>query len=202
LVASLAVIAFKDLPTLSPARAAWIALPVLVALGCVVAFRSVAGPEASQAEAPAAPAAATASTAVTAAAAPAASAAVEPATDASAAAHVATAAAASAPDGKALFAANCAACHQSTGLGVPGTFPPLAGSEVPNGPAARHIHFVLDGHSGPLTVQGKPFNGTMPPFKGQLSAPQIAAIITYERSAWGNHGGPVSAAQVQAQLKG
>ncbi|HEY9856485.1 MAG TPA: cytochrome c oxidase subunit II [Stenomitos sp.] len=100
-------------------------------------------------------------------------------------------------DGAALYSANCASCHQATGEGMAGTFPPLAGSEIPNGPAAEHIKIVLHGKSGPLTVKGQQYNGAMPPFP-QLSDEEIAAILTYERTSWGNKGGAVTPEQVKA----
>ncbi len=99
--------------------------------------------------------------------------------------------AAGAPSGKALYEAKCASCHQSNGLGVPGVFPPIAGAEVPNGPAAAHIKIVLEGMSGPVKVLGKDYNGSMPPWN-QLPSEEIAAIVTYERTAFGNKGGAVS----------
>lgn len=101
--------------------------------------------------------------------------------------------------GDKVFAANCASCHQGTGQGLPGMFPPLAGSEFTNGAAKTHIDIVLKGKSGPLTVLGKTYNGAMPSFAGQLSDEELAAVITYERTSWGNHGGPVTAAQVKAE---
>ncbi len=109
--------------------------------------------------------------------------------------------AATALDGKAIYTARCAACHQASGKGLPGAFPPIAGAEVPNGPAAEHMKIVLDGQTGPVKVLGKPYNGVMPGWKGQLSAAEIAAVVTYERTAFGNKGGAVTADDV-AKLGG
>src|SRR5262252_4776394 len=64
--------------------------------------------------------------------------------------------------GEAQFA-TCAVCHQATGLGMPNTFPPLAGSEYVNGPPTKHIAIVLHGLTGPVTVKGQSFNSTMAP---------------------------------------
>lgn len=100
--------------------------------------------------------------------------------------------------GQQVYTANCASCHQGTGQGVPGAFPPLAGSEYTNGDATKHIQIVLNGLTGPVTVSGKQYNGAMPPWK-QLSDDEIASVITYERTSWGNHGGAVTAAQIKAQ---
>lgn len=113
--------------------------------------------------------------------------------------------------GRKVFDANCAACHQANGLGVPGAFPPIAaghpfaaapsmladlrargfykGGEIVVGPVANHIRIVLEG------IPGTP----MPSFAAQLSAEQIAAVITYERNDFGNHTGEtVEPAQVAA----
>ncbi|MBM3268255.1 MAG: cytochrome c [Candidatus Sericytochromatia bacterium] len=99
--------------------------------------------------------------------------------------------------GKAVYEMRCAACHQVSGQGVPGAFPPIAGAEVPNGPPEEHIRIVLDGQSGPTEVLGKRYSGTMPGFKRVLSAEEIAAVVSYERTAFGNKGEAVSAADVE-----
>jgi cbb3-type cytochrome c oxidase subunit III len=102
-------------------------------------------------------------------------------------------------DGAAIFAARCVACHQATGTGVPGAFPPLAGSNWVNGRDTTLIQILLHGIQGPLTVNGAPYNGTMPTFGTQLSDAEIAAVLTHVRSQWGNKTGPVSTAQVTTQ---
>lgn len=101
--------------------------------------------------------------------------------------------------GQTLFAANCAACHQATGQGLPGAFPPLKGNAVVNdADATTHIHVVLHGLQG-ANVAGVVYTSPMPPFAGTLDDEDIANIINYERSAWGNHGAPVTARQVAAE---
>lgn len=105
--------------------------------------------------------------------------------------------AAAALDGKALYETHCAACHQPTGQGVPGAFPPIAGSEYANGPADTQIKIVLKGLSGPIKVKGVTYNGQMMAFADRLTDDQIAAIITHERTSWGNSGGAVTAADVK-----
>src|SRR5580692_11455321 len=115
----------------------------------------------------------------------------------------------SAPDpkvvGKALFSANCITCHQATGLGVPGQYPPLAGSEVETGDATNQlIAIVLKGLQGPVVIEGKPFNNAMQAWEGQYTDAQLASILTYVRSDWGNNAPPISAdmvKQMRAEFK-
>ena len=100
--------------------------------------------------------------------------------------------------GKALFSANCITCHQANGEGLPGQYPPLAGSEIVLGPAVNHtIAIVLKGLQGPVTVKGQAFNNAMQPWEGQYTDQQLAAILTYIRSDWGNNGPPVPAELVK-----
>lgn len=101
--------------------------------------------------------------------------------------------------GKALFSDNCAACHQAGGEGVPDAFPPLKGNAVVNdADATKHIRTVLFGLEG-ATIDGVKYDSAMPDFSDTLSDADIAAIIDYERGAWGNHGKPITAADVAAQ---
>ncbi len=99
----------------------------------------------------------------------------------------------------------CVQCHQLNGQGVPGQFPPLAGSEwVLTEGAERPIHIVLNGVTGPITVKGGSYNNTMPPWKATLSDEQIAHVLTFVRKQWGNSAPSVAAeevAQVRAQVK-
>lgn len=104
---------------------------------------------------------------------------------------------ASAVDGGATYAAACAGCHQPTGQGLPGVFPPLSGTPSVAGAESRLIGIVLHGVTGSLTVQGSVYNGMMPGFKAQLSDEEVAAVLTHIRSQWGNAAPPISAAQVQ-----
>ena len=89
----------------------------------------------------------------------------------------------------------CQTCHQANGEGLPNAFPPLAGSDIVNGPAGPHIAIVLKGLTGPVTVKGQTFNGVMAPWES-LGDEQILAAINYERASWGNHGAPASEADV------
>lgn len=101
--------------------------------------------------------------------------------------------------GKSLFDANCAACHQASGDGVAGAFPPLKGNAAVNdADASMHIHVVLRGLQG-ANVGGVTYASPMPPFDATLSDADIANVVDYERSAWGNHGVPVTAQQVATE---
>ena len=84
--------------------------------------------------------------------------------------------------GKEIFMSHCAACHQANGQGIPGVFPALAGSKVTTtGPIADHVHVVVHGRPGTA----------MQAFGTQLNSVDIAAVVTYERNAWGNNTGDV-----------
>ncbi len=77
--------------------------------------------------------------------------------------------------GEKVYAQNCVACHQATGMGVPGAFPALSGSKVVNGPVADQIKLVLNGKQGTA----------MNAFK-HLSDADLAGVITYTRNSWNN----------------
>lgn len=81
--------------------------------------------------------------------------------------------------GEKVYVANCVACHQATGKGVPAAFAPLDGSAIVNGPKAPQIDVLLNGQKS-----GK-FPSAMPGWK-QLSDSDIAAVITYTRNSWSN----------------
>lgn len=105
----------------------------------------------------------------------------------------APAAAGTAVDGAAVFTARCAACHQASGQGLPGVFPPLAGSEWVTGKAHILAAIVLHGVNHAMTVKGKTYDGAMPAFKDQLQDAEIAAVLTHVRGAWGNQADAVTA---------
>ena len=86
--------------------------------------------------------------------------------------------------GEAVFNANCAACHQVTGQGLPGAFPPLAGSDFLQGNRREVMQAALFGLSGPITVNGNDYNGVMPSM-GFLTDQQLADTLTYVFNAWG-----------------
>jgi mono/diheme cytochrome c family protein len=101
-------------------------------------------------------------------------------------------------DGAAVFTARCVACHQTTGLGLPGAFPPLAGSEWVLGSEATLAAIVLHGVSGAMQVKGTGYSGAMPAFKEQLQDAEIAAVLSHVRRQWGNAAPAVSSAAVAA----
>lgn len=104
-------------------------------------------------------------------------------------------------DGAQLFAANCQACHQASGQGLPGVFPPLADSAWVNGDPATLLQILLHGLTGSIEVAGATYNGAMPAFGAQLSDAEIAALTTYIRSQWGNNAEPIEAEAVTAARK-
>ena len=100
--------------------------------------------------------------------------------------------------GQQLFMANCSACHQASGEGLPGVFPSLKADAVVNNPDPTvQIHTVLFGLQGE-TIGGVPYASPMPPFGSALSDQDVAELIDYERGAWANHGKPVTPASVAA----
>lgn len=92
----------------------------------------------------------------------------------------------------------CMTCHQATGMGLPNVFPPLAGSEIVNGPADKMVAIILHGLQGPVTVKGATYNSAMMPYGTSvpMTDEQVAAVATYARSSWGNTGSAVTAADV------
>lgn len=106
--------------------------------------------------------------------------------------------------GKQIYTTTCQACHQATGAGIPGAFPPLAESEWVNGPAKRVVAIILHGLQGEITVKGQKFQNVMPAFQGQLEPEDIAAVATYVRNSFGNKSDlvtPELAAQVKEETK-
>jgi nitrite reductase (NO-forming) / hydroxylamine reductase len=104
--------------------------------------------------------------------------------------------------GRAAYLANCAACHQPEGTGLPGAFPPLAGTgHLASLPIERVIEIVLNGLSGPITVDGVDYNAVMPAMS-HLSNGDVAAILSYVYASWGNPGHAVTSEQVAAVRSG
>lgn len=101
--------------------------------------------------------------------------------------------------GKTVYAKTCVACHQATGAGIPGAFPPLAKSDYLNADVNRAIKQVIKGSNAPITVNGKKYTTAMPP--QALSDQQIADVLTYVYANWGNSKKVVTVAMVKAQRK-
>ncbi|MCC6952972.1 MAG: cytochrome c [Deltaproteobacteria bacterium] len=100
-------------------------------------------------------------------------------------------------DGKAVFAKSCAACHQLHGNGLPGAFPPLAGSPYVVGDNVERLTAIMIyGLQGPITVKGTVYNNVMTPWGSILKDEELAAVATYVRSAWGNTASAVGVDQI------
>jgi mono/diheme cytochrome c family protein len=109
--------------------------------------------------------------------------------------------------GKTLYGQTCIQCHQATGLGAPGTYPPLAGSDIAQGDPERVIRIVLDGLKDPIMLNGTmitlpnkmpAFSPGMPGGLYNWSDAKISYVLTYVRQAFGNKAGPITEDQVTA----
>lgn len=101
-----------------------------------------------------------------------------------------------ASQGKSLYDNACATCHATDGTGVTRAFPPMVGAEMVTGDVELLTRITLHGMSGPLRVKGENYNGFMPSFAGRFSNTEIASILTYIRTSWGNDAGAVDPATV------
>lgn len=91
--------------------------------------------------------------------------------------------------GRAVYEKHCVACHQASGLGIPGAFPPLIGSEWVTGSADVLVRILLNGMQGPVIVAGATYNGAMPGWRDVLQDPELAAVATYLRQ-WESNSAP------------
>jgi mono/diheme cytochrome c family protein len=108
-------------------------------------------------------------------------------------------AAAALAQGKKTYEQICGICHGVDGLGKPGQAPPLAGSEWVKAKGVQRLaHIPLTGVNGDIQVEGKDWNMSMAPMGAALSDSDLAAVLTYIRSSWGNGMGEVSADDVKA----
>lgn len=98
--------------------------------------------------------------------------------------------------GKTIYETNCMACHQAKGQGIPGAFPPLAKSDYLNKNKQDVIRAVINGLTGKLVVNGKEYNGVMPPW--DLSDEDVANVLTFVYNSWGNDGSQVLPNDVKA----
>lgn len=103
------------------------------------------------------------------------------------------------PDGQALYG-RCAACHQPNGAGLAGAFPPLSASEWVTGNPEVPIRVVLHGLQGEINVAGSTYNSVMLPYggTGEMNDAEVAAVLTYVRSSFGNSASAVTADEVAA----
>ena len=101
--------------------------------------------------------------------------------------------------GQRVYEANCMACHQANGEGIPGAFPPLAKSDYLNNNPLLGVNAIIKGLSGPITVNNVNYNGVMPAMN--LNDEDIANVITFVLNNWDNAGGKISAEQVAKQRK-
>ena len=101
-----------------------------------------------------------------------------------------------AQQGKKVFAQNCASCHQPSGKGVAGVYPPMVNAEWVIGSPKRLTMILLKGVQGPMTVLGNTYNGAMPAWGGNLTDKKIAAVLSYIRSEWGNSAPEITPEQV------
>ncbi len=102
--------------------------------------------------------------------------------------------------GAEIFGA-CIQCHQSSGMGIAGQFPPLADSEWVNGDPRQLAAILLNGVNGDFTVKGQKYNSQMPAWKDTYNDEEIAAVMTYIRSSFGNKSGAVAKTVVEEVRK-
>lgn len=100
-------------------------------------------------------------------------------------------------NGQKVYTAQCIACHQAGGQGIPAAFPPLAGSDYLLADKQRAINVPLKGLTGKVTVNGMDYNSAMPSF-AHLSDQEIADVMTYVLTSWGNEGEAVTADEVKS----
>jgi len=100
--------------------------------------------------------------------------------------------------GAKVYKGYCSSCHQANGQGLSTIYPPLAKSDwLKNTPKEKVIEAVVYGLKGPITVNGKKYNGVMNPLPTNFKDEDIAAVITYVYNSWGNPGTVVTVADVQ-----
>ena len=98
--------------------------------------------------------------------------------------------------GEEIFKSKCMVCHQETGLGIPGSFPPLAGSDYLLADKKRAFMQIEHGSKVPITINGVEYpGGVMPP--KELSEEEAIAVLNYVYNSWGNNGGKVTLEDVR-----
>lgn len=97
--------------------------------------------------------------------------------------------------GKEIYAVNCQSCHQENGEGLEGIYPPLAKADFLMADKVRSIRIVLNGASGPMTVNGLTYEGEMPGYP--LTDQEVSDLLNYIRNSFGNKGEAVTAEEVK-----
>ncbi len=104
--------------------------------------------------------------------------------------------------GEKVYKAYCQTCHQANGQGLANVYPPVAKSDYIK---AKGIYDVIDGvvngRKGPMTVNGKQYNGVMTPIPSTYTDEDIVAVVTYVMNSWGNPGGIATVADVKKARK-
>ncbi len=95
-------------------------------------------------------------------------------------------------DGEALYLTRCSSCHQADGGGITGVFPPLNEVDWVTGDKGRLIRIILDGVMGEIEIGNTVYSGAMPPWKTFLNDQEMAALLTYIRTAWDNEASAVT----------
>ena len=98
--------------------------------------------------------------------------------------------------GQKIYNQYCLACHQSNGMGASGRFPPLKGTDWVTGDKKRLVHLILNGMEGEIEVNGEIYNGLMPQHSF-LNDDQIANVLTYIRTNFGNRASSLSVEEVK-----
>ncbi|HXB29583.1 MAG TPA: cytochrome c [Puia sp.] len=104
--------------------------------------------------------------------------------------------------GQKIYMNTCLTCHQADAGGVPGMTPPLQKSPYVQGPPVKLIGIVLNGLNDGVEIEGETYTNPMPPFSTVLKDQEIADVLTYIRSHFGNKAGPITVAQVSRIRKG
>lgn len=103
------------------------------------------------------------------------------------------------PQGERIYKQRCQLCHQSNGLGISGTYPPLAGADYLTNYPTKSVCIIKYGHSGGLVVNGHTYQSTMPAAH-KLTTQELTLLLNYINTAWGNNNPIVTHQWVQKQL--
>jgi mono/diheme cytochrome c family protein len=104
--------------------------------------------------------------------------------------------------GKIIYEQTCLPCHQADAGGVPGMNPPLRKSSYVQGAPGRLIGIILHGLNDGVEIDGETYSNPMPPFSNVLKDEEIADVLSYLRSHFGNKAGPITQSQVSRIRQG